>query len=94
MKRSKKLNDLEIIFEMYRRIYRESDPPLDFDAFIESKDVKKDEWFREHYLDENRMIEIIEEVLNENKVKGKRVRQSFRFTILLGCSPRSVKIQK
>jgi hypothetical protein len=83
---------LEIIMEIYRRMYRETDPPLDFDEHVRSGKAQENDWFRNHYLSDERQLEIIEEVLKENKITQKYLKQSFRFTVLLGVAPTPKKL--
>ena len=76
----------KIILEIYRRMYREAKPKASIDKIIKSGEGKMPNWFMAYYLDSDRELEIIEEVLKEFKVPKFRW-DSFRTEILLGSSP-------
>lgn len=80
----------EAIFEIYRRAYRESDPPGDFDKMMESGECQQDRFFMNYYLSHERLNEIINEVCKEKKVKKWEKRAIF-INVILGGSPTSKK---
>jgi hypothetical protein len=84
----------EIYLEILRRMYAESCPPADIDLVIASGEGKIHGWFMNYYLSEDRQRQIIEEVLNENKIKNKRIRQGLTNAVWLGSSPTSTKTNK
>lgn len=83
--------DGRILLEIYKRMYAESDPPVDIMKIIESGEGQQDRWYMNYYLAEQRQLEIIDEVLKEFKVKPKWKRNAFKTTVLLGASPTSIK---
>jgi len=78
---------LDAIFEIYRRAYKESDPPADFDELMKIGETQKEGWFMNYYLPIERLTEIIEEVCKEQKIKGFSMRM-IKTEIYLGGSPR------
>ena len=83
--------DDHILLEIYKRMYAESDPPVDIMKIIESGEGQQDRWFMNYYLAEQRQLEIIDEVLKEFKVKSKWKKSAFKFTVLLGAAPTTKK---
>jgi hypothetical protein len=90
MGRNKKHSDKDTVFEIYRRMYREAEPPADFDELLESGVTSNHWWFGDYFLENDRQYEIIEEVLKEHKVPKWKWKY-FRFEIILGASPTSTK---
>ena len=89
MGRKKKHTDSDIILEVYRRMYKEADPPADIDELIEQKVTIQDRWFMNYVLDDKRQYEIIEETLKEFRVPKYRWRD-FKFSIILGAAPTTI----
>lgn len=85
----KKTND-EIILEIYRRMYKESEPKGNIDKIIKSGEGKMPNWFMAYYLSDKRVEEILNEVLKEFKVPKWRW-SAFNTEILLGSAPCSYK---
>jgi len=90
IKLKKKLNNSEIIMEIYRRMYKEAEPSADINKIIKSGERKKPVWFMEYYLPQERQDEITEEALKEFKVPNYK-KQEFRNEIWLGSAPRGVE---
>lgn len=82
--------DEKIIIEIYQRLFEEATPPLDFKKAMVEGVTKQEDFFMNHELCLDRQTEIINEVLDEYKTKGRR-RNKFFKEIFLGCSPRSVE---
>ena len=82
----KKLEDA--IFEIYRRAYREADPPADFDEIMKSGEGQRERFFMNYYLPIERLTEIINEVCKERNIKTWK-KDMVRTNVLLGGSPRS-----
>jgi hypothetical protein len=78
------------ILEVYRRAYREADPPADFDKLTESGATQKEGWFNDYYLPMDRLIEIFDEVCKELKI-SKYEKESMKFELYLGGLPNSNK---
>jgi hypothetical protein len=82
----------EAFMECYRRLYKESTPSADFDQLMENAPLnergQKEIPFLEYEIEHKRLEEIISEVAKEFKFK-KWQADSFRFGILMGCSPKS-----
>jgi len=83
--------DSEIIMEIYRRMYREAEPPADIDELIKSRRARTDAWFLNYFLPDVRQIEIINEVLKENNIKRKSDQRAFKVSVLLGCAPSGIR---
>ena len=88
----KKLNKSDqIIWDIYRELYKNSTPSADFDELVNAAEKnsggQKVIPFNDYEISEEDFNRIIEEQL-----KGKRLtkwaKQMVRNTILLGCSPR------
>ena len=75
---------IKAVDEIYRRMYLEADPPiLDLNQYKGRTDM----WFLNHYLDDKRQDEIIDEVLKEYKITNKHQRRMVTSTVVLGASP-------
>lgn len=81
---------IEVIFEIFRRAYKESDPPVDFDKLIEIGETKKEGWFNKYYLPTKRLTEIFDEVCKERKIKD-YYKGKIAINVYLGGSPSGVK---
>ena len=80
------MTDNDILMEIYRRMYQESDPPADIFELIDSGEANQPNWFMNYYLSMERQVEILEEVLKEYKL-SKRKKEAFRFAVMLGAGP-------
>ena len=82
-------NAKKIVFEIYRRMYRETKPLADFDElFRNKKTAAKPNWFMKYYLPMERQCEIIDEVVKEFNIP-KRDARKLDTEIHLGSSPNS-----
>ena len=88
MRSDKKL--WEICREIYRQMYKEAEPSLDFDKAIEEGITAKDNWFMNYYLSQKRQKEIYDEVCEKYKVKEDE-RSKISVEIWLGSSPNCSK---
>ena len=78
------------IWEIYRRCYRECDPPADFDQLMEAGETKHPGWFDKYYLPAERLTEIYNEVSKEYKL-SKWEKRSIAMEVYLGGTPSSKK---
>jgi len=83
--REEKLKDA--IFEIYRRAYKEADPPADFDEIMKSGEGQREGFFMNYYLPIERLTEIINEVCKERNIKTWN-KDMVKTNVLLGGSPR------
>lgn len=81
-----------ILFEMYRRAFAASTPKGDFDEMLKNAEInefgEKTIPFNDYECKSETMEKIIQDVLKEHKVP-KHKHSMFRFSFILGCSPRS-----
>jgi hypothetical protein len=88
-------NETEAIIECYRRLFKASTPSADFDLMLANATTnqfgQKEIPFMEHEITDEKMVQIIEDILTEFKIKNKRKIQMFKTTIYLGCSPKTKK---
>ena len=77
----------QLILDIYRRIY--SEIGVDLDELIEKGITKREGWFDNYYMSQEKQDEIIEEML-----KGKRLtklkKNAIRASLYLGSLPSSV----
>jgi hypothetical protein len=84
----------DLIWGIYRELYKESTPSADFDKLVEEAPVdssgRKYIAFRDYEIPENKFNEIL-----DKQLKGRRItklkQRMIRNTILLGCSPKFKK---
>ena len=81
----------EAVLEAHRRAYKESTPSIkDFDAFLKQGKAKKPNWFMKYKLNQDRQVQIIEDVAKEFKFKEWEI-PALRFNTLLGGFPMSTE---
>ncbi len=90
MRNNKKL--WEICKEIYTEMYRQSEPKADFKDLVKKYEGTKIKFFEKYYLQDNRQVEIINEICKKHKVT-KWERKKIDFEIHLGCSPNTSKEQ-
>lgn len=92
-----KRTNREIIIDIYREMYANSEPPVSFDYLMENS--PKDEEGRiiipymDYYLDEATQKKILNKHLSKNRV-SKENAKAIQFNVWLGCSPNSYKKDK
>lgn len=87
----------QIIWDIYRDLYKEATPNADFDKLVEEAPInsmgEKDIYFMNHTISESKFDEILDKHL-----KGRRITKlkqlMIRNTVLLGCSPKFIKDEK
>ncbi len=82
--RDKKL--LIIIENIYRDLYKETDPVGDWDNMVATKETEQEFFFTNYTIDKKRCDEIIEANFNKKRLADYE-KQMIRNTIYLGCSP-------
>jgi len=87
---NKKLTNDEIIFECYRRMFREANPSVNFDELHKLGITKKPEFFMAYLLSSKRIEEICLEVAKENRFNKLKIEQ-LKNTCFLGCCPNSCR---
>ena len=76
----------EICMEIYRVLFKEATPSVDFDQLVESGEAKQDDFFMKYYIDNERQMEIINDICKKHKLT-KNEKYAVKNTVLLGCSP-------
>jgi hypothetical protein len=88
-----KTKEDKTLYEIYKRLFAAATPPGDFDELVENAEF--DKYGRRHipfmdYEIENDIMDnIINSILDENKIKNEHKRKQYITTIYLGCSPKS-----
>ena len=87
----------EAIRECYRKLYKASTPPADFDelmnnAFIDENGKKVID-YNAHEICEYEFSEIMGDIIKQYKIRSHR-QDLFKNTILLGCSPKFKKTEQ
>jgi Mg/Co/Ni transporter MgtE len=79
----------------YRELYANATPPASFDELLENATVNEQRQkvipFLDYEIDEDVFEEIVADTIKVYKINRSFLKQSFRFTILLGCSPKFKK---
>lgn len=87
-----KSKDEEILFDIYRELYANSEPVGDFDQLLKNATInergEKVIPFNDYQISDDKMEEIIKKHLKGNKITKLKQNQ-FRFSVLMGCSPKS-----
>lgn len=96
MGRTRKKTLKDIVFDIYRELYANSEPKADFDELLESAEILPDGRkfirYEDYEIDGKLMDDIVEKHLKENKLSRKD-RGAVKFEVYLGASPKT-KIEK
>jgi hypothetical protein len=88
----KQNRDEKILWEIYRELFKQSDPSGDFDLLVENAEIdeqgRKHIPYNDYVIDLEEMDKIIETILRKYRIPVWR-RPSYRFAIYLGCSPKT-----
>lgn len=83
------------LMHCYRELYANSTPSESFDELMKNATIndsgQKVIAFNDYEIDESKFDEIIEDTIKVYKIKGNILKQSFRNTMLFGCSPKFKK---
>lgn len=83
------------IMHCYRELFANSIPAASFDELLKNSTVndrgQREIPFMDYEIEEAKFDEIVEDTITVYKFKGKILKQSFRNTILMGCSPKFKK---
>jgi len=87
----------EAIRECYRKLYKASTPPADFDELLKNATTNENGEkvidFMAHEICEYEFSEIMSDVIKQYKIRSHR-QDLFKNTILLGCSPKFKKTEQ
>ena len=87
----------EAIRECYRKLYKASTPPADFDELMNNAHIDENGEkvidFMAHEICEYEFSEIMSDVIKQYKIRSHR-QDLFKNTILLGCSPKFKKTEQ
>jgi hypothetical protein len=79
----------------YRELYANATPPASFDELLENATVNEQGQkvipFLDYEIEEEVFEEIVADTIKVYKINRSYLKQSFRFTILMGCSPKFKK---
>ena len=81
-------NAVEVLHEVYRRLYAAAEPKGNWDEMVESGEVLQEEFYLKYYLHEDEETEIISSYAKELKL-NKRDTLKLINTVVLGSSPTS-----
>ena len=89
--------EVEAIRECYRKLYKASTPPADFDELLKNattnENGKKVIDYNAHEICEYEFSEIMGDIIKQYKIRSHR-QDLFKNTILLGCSPKFKKTEQ
>ena len=84
----------EAMMECYRKLYKASTPPVDFDELLKNATINENGQkvidYNAHEICEYEFFEIMRDIIKQYKIKKHR-QDLFKNTILLGCSPKFKK---
>ena len=87
----------EAIRECYRKLYKASTPPADFDELMNNASIDENGEkvidYNAHEICEYEFSEIMSDVIKQYKIRSHR-QDLFKNTILLGCSPKFKKTEQ
>ena len=83
------------LMHCYRELFANATPAASFDELLKNSTVndsgQREIPFMDYEIEESVFDEIIEDTTKLYKIKHKILKQSFRNTILFGCSPKFKK---
>lgn len=83
------------LMHCYRELYANATPPASFDELLENATVNEQGQkvipFLDYEIEEDMFEEIVADTIKVYKINRSYLKQSFRFTILMGCSPKFKK---
>ena len=83
------------LMHCYRELFANATPPASFDELLKNSTVndrgQREIPFMDYEIEESVFDEIVEDTTKLYKIKHKILKQSFRNTILMGCSPKFKK---
>jgi hypothetical protein len=84
----------QIIWDIYRDLYKEATPTADFDKLVEEAPInsrgEKDIGFMDYKITEVKFNEVLDKHLKGRRITKLKQRM-IRNTVLLGCSPKFKK---
>ena len=85
----------QALMHCYRELFANSTPAASFDELLKNSTVndrgQREIPFMDYEIEESVFDEIVEDTTKLYKIKHKILKQSFRNTILMGCSPKFKK---
>lgn len=85
----------EAIMHCYRELYANATPPASFDELLENATTNEQGQkfipFLDYEIAEDLFEEIVADTIKVYKINRSFLKQSFRFTILMGCSPKFIR---
>jgi len=78
----------EICKEIYRELFKESNPSADFDLLVKSGKSKEKDFFMKYYLSIERQKEIVDEICKKHKLT-RHDEGKVSITVNLGSAPNS-----
>jgi len=83
----KKKDSVKIVEKIYHQLYAEADPSADWERLKAEGEIYAEGFFMNYILDDDRQVEIIEDILKEEKIPV-REWSKYKSTILLGAAPK------
>jgi hypothetical protein len=80
----------KVLLDIYQELYKNAEPSANFKELMEDGTTSKDMFFMDYYLEDDKQMEIINQVLKKHRVPKNYI-ERFHHTILLGCSPSTSK---
>jgi len=83
------------LMHCYRELFANATPSASFDELLKNATInergQKEIPFLDYEIEESKFDEIIDDTIKVYKIKGSILKQSFKNTILFGCSPKFKK---
>jgi len=83
------------LMHCYRELFANSTPATSFDELLKNSTTnergQREIPFMDYEIEESKFDEIIDDTIKVYKIKGTILKQSFKNTILFGCSPKFKK---
>ena len=76
----------DIVFEVYRAMYKAAEPSADFDELMETGVTAKPNWFNNYYLSREDQEKILNNICDKYKLDD-RDHYRISFAVYFGASP-------
>ena len=83
------------LMHCYRELYAHATPPASFDELLNNATVNEQGQkvipFLDYEIEEDLFEEIVADTIKMYKINKSFTKQAFRFTIMMGCSPKFIR---
>lgn len=95
---AKKKTLTDVVFDVYRELYKKATPSADFDELWANAEINDDGQrvihYMDYYLDKDEYNAIVDKYVKRFKRRGEAFTNGLKFEAYLGCGPTSHKKER